>query len=151
MASTSTAPDAPGVTGSPLDRLVETKLEQWLVDNWSEVDFGASLKLYEEEGEVVGQQYNTGIVGRIDLLCVDEDSYELVVIELKRGRPSDEVVGQLARYVGWVSEHLSGGRNVSGIILAPDFDDKLRYAVRAIPGAKLLRYKTRFEVNLELS
>ena len=45
----------------------------------------------------VGQQYNTGLVGTIDLLCEDEESGDLVVIELKRGRPSDEVAGQLAR------------------------------------------------------
>ena len=86
--------------GSPLDRLIETKLEQWLVEHWQEVNFGSKLKLYEEDGKTVGQQYNTGVVGTIDLLCEDEESNALVVIELKRGRPSDEVAGQLARYIG---------------------------------------------------
>ena len=133
-------------TSSPLDKLIETKLEQWLVEHWDEVNFGMEMKLYEEDGEPVGQQFDTGVVGRIDLLCVLKESGIFVVIELKRGRPSDEVVGQLARYIGWVQEHLANGHGVKGIILAPGFDEKLRYAVKAIPGTSLLRYQTRFEV-----
>ena len=131
----------------PLDRLIETKLEQWLVEHWDDIDFGQKLVIYTESGEAVGQQYDTGIVGRIDLLCEAEESNNLVVIELKRGRPSDEVVGQLARYIGWVKQNLANGREVNGIILAPEFDDRLRYAASAIPGTLLLRYQTRFEVH----
>ena len=97
----------------------------------------------------VGQQYNTGLVGTIDLLCEDEESGDLVVIELKRGRPSDEVAGQLARYVGWAQKHLADGRRVRGVILAPAFDDKLRYAASAIPDTTLLRYQTKFEVFID--
>ena len=124
-------------------------MEQWLVEHWKEVDFGSKLKLYEEDGEAVGQQYRTGEVGTIDLLCEDEESGDIVVIELKRGRQSDEVVGQLARYVGWTQTHLANGRRVRGIILAPQFDEKLRYAAAAIPNSKLLRYQTRFDVFVE--
>ena len=74
--------------GSPVDHLIELQLEQWMVDNWSSVDFGAPLQLYEEDGEPVGRQYDTGIVGRIDLLCEDASSGALVVVELKKGRQS---------------------------------------------------------------
>lgn len=143
------SPITTSVGGSPLDRLIETKLEQWLVEHWKEVDFGSKLKLYEEDGEAVGQQYRTGEVGTIDLLCEDEESGDIVVIELKRGRQSDEVVGQLARYIGWTQTHLANGRRVRGIILAPQFDEKLRYAAAAIPNSKLLRYQTRFDVFIE--
>ena len=137
-------------TGSPLDRAIERELEQWLVDHWSEVDFGANLVLYTEDGDAkAGHQYDTGEVGRIDLLCEDQDSLDLVVVELKRGRASDQVVGQLARYVGWVEAKLAKGRKVRGIILAPELDRKLHYAVRAIPGTQLLRYETKFEIYPE--
>ena len=135
-----------GPPGSPADRLIEVHLEQWLVDHWNQVDFGAPLELYEEDGESVGQQYDTGAVGRIDLLCEDTSSGALVVIELKRGQRSDAVMGQLARYMGWVKEHLADGRDVEGIVLAPSFDDRLRYATKAVPGSRLLRYETRFEI-----
>ncbi len=135
-----------GRSGSPADRLLEIHLEQWLVDHWDQVNFGAPLQLYEEDGEIVGQQYDTGAVGRIDLLCEDKASGALVVIELKKGQQSDAVMGQLARYMGWVKEHLAKGRNVEGVILTPAYDDRLRYATKAVPGSRLLRYETRFEV-----
>ena len=144
-------PPSIGSSGSPLDRLIETKLEEWLVEHWNEIDFGQKIRLYRENGEAVGQQYDTREVGIIDLLCEDEDTQELIVIELKRGRPSDEVIGQLARYIGWTSANLAKGRKVRGIILAPDFDTKLRYAARAISDTRLLRYQTKFEISPELS
>ena len=134
-----------GPPGSPADRLIEVHLEQWLVDHWDQVNFGAPLKLYEEDGEPVGQQYDTGTVGRIDLLCEDTSSGALVVMELKRGQRSDAAMGQLVRYMGWVKEHLANGREVEGVILVPSYDERLRYATRAVPGSRLLRYETRFE------
>jgi hypothetical protein len=131
----------------PLDALIETKLEEYILQNWSEIDFGSRLRLHEEDGEPVGQQYDTGEIGRIDLLCEDAETGDIVIIELKRGRPSDEVIGQLARYMGWAQEKMSAGRRVRGIVLAPDFDAKLWYAARAIPGVDLLRYRVRFEIH----
>ncbi len=135
-----------GPPGSPADRLIEIHLEQWLVDHWNQVNFGAPLQLYEEDGEPIGQQYDTGAVGRIDLLCEDTSSGALVVVELKRGQQSDAVMGQLARYMGWVKEHLADGRDVEGIVLTPAYDERLRYAAKALPGSRLLRYETRFEI-----
>jgi RecB family endonuclease NucS len=85
----------------------------------------------------------------MDLLCEDTDKGDLVIIELKKGRPSDEVIGQLARYMGWAREKLAQGRGVRGIVLAPDFDARMRYAARAIPGVELLRYEVRFEIRPE--
>ena len=140
-------PDVVGAQGgSPTDRLIEIHLEQWLVDHWAQVNFGAPLKLYEEDGEVVGQQYNTGSVGVIDLLCEDTSSGALVVIELKRGQQSDKAIGQLARYMGWVKENLADGREVQGVILTPSYDERLRYAIKVLRGGRLLRYRTNFEV-----
>jgi len=139
----------PPVAASPLEDLIETKLEDYIVENWSHIDFGSRLRIYVEGNEPVGQQYDTGEIGRIDLLCEDEDTNDIVVIELKRGRPSDEVVGQLARYMGWARKRIANGRNVKGIVLAPDFDAKLRYAAEAIPGVDLYYYKIRFEIHRE--
>ncbi len=43
------------------------------------------------------------------------------------------VVGQIARYLGWVAETLAGDRHVRGIILSHEVNYRLRYAVRPIP------------------
>ena len=55
-------------------------------------------------------------------------------------------MGQLARYMGWVKEHLAEGRAVNGVVLTPEHDERLGYATKAVPGSRLLRYETRFEI-----
>jgi len=137
----------PGEKAGPADdRLLESQLEQWLVDNWDRVDFGAPLRLYEEGGQPVGRQYDTGVVGRIDLLCEDANSGALVVMGISRGAQPDDVVIQLVRHMGWVRENLADGRLVEGVVLTPALDERLRYAAMAVPGVRLLRYETRFEI-----
>ena len=137
----------PGEKAGPADdRLLESQLEQWLVDNWDRVDFGAPLRLHEEGGQPVGRQYDTGVVGRIDLLCEDASSGALVVMGISRGEQSDDVLTQLVRHMGWVRENLADGRAVEGVVLTPALDERLRYAAMAVPGVRLLRYETRFEI-----
>jgi hypothetical protein len=70
-----------------------------------------------------------------------------VAIELKRGRPTDQVVGQLARYMGWPRQHLAEpGQAVDGIIVAHDIDPKLQYATAALPGATVMAYDIAFRL-----
>ena len=92
-----------------------------------------------------GRQYDTRVVGRIDLLCEDTSSGTLVVMGIKREEQSD-VVPRLVRHMGWVRKHLADGRLVEGVVLTPALDETLRYAAMAVPGVRLLRYETRFEI-----
>jgi hypothetical protein len=86
--------------------------------------------LHELEGglKLIRRQYPTA-VGPIDLLARDPKGI-FVVIELKRGRTSDRVIGQIARYITWVIRRLASGRNsgVRGIIVGKDFDRKFEAA-----------------------
>jgi hypothetical protein len=43
----------------------------------------------------------------IDILAISKDKTELLVVELKKGRASDMVVGQIQRYMGYVLEELA--------------------------------------------
>ena len=83
--------------------------------------------------EKVHQQFSRGPgVGRSDLICMDEND-DFVVIELKRGRSSSEVIGQLATYVGYVKENIaSKGQAVHGWIITGDYDESLRLAAQAV-------------------
>src|SRR4030067_1655315 len=81
---------------------MEKYLEEFIETNFSRINFGANIELYQGE-ENTGRQYPTPI-GNIDLLAVDKEKKEFVVIELKKGRSSDVVVGQILRYMGWVKE-----------------------------------------------
>jgi len=80
----------------------------------------------------IQQQFAMGPgVGRSDLICVNEQD-DLVVIELKRGMTSDETIGQILRYVGWVQENVAEeGQKVHGWIIAGDYDEGLRLAAAA--------------------
>jgi RecB family endonuclease NucS len=62
--------------------------------------------------------------------------FAYVVIELKRGLPSDRVVGQIARYMGWARSTLAQpGQPVEGLIVAHESDDRRHYSVAAVPAS----------------
>jgi len=84
-------------------------------------------------GAEIQQQFSMGPgVGRSDLICLDEKTSDLVVIELKRGRSSHEVVGQVLTYVGYVQANIAApGQQVRGWIITGDYDEGLRYAAAA--------------------
>lgn len=97
---------------------LEKHLEDFLVQNWAHTDLGKLYDIFEEEGESVGQQYPTD-TGAIDLLAISKDKKRLLVVELKKGRASDAVVGQVLRYMGFVQEELAEtGQTVAGAIIA---------------------------------
>jgi hypothetical protein len=126
---------------------LEAYLEEFILTNWQAIDWGRPLRLWEDEDGRFGHQVSTP-VGRFDFLAVDTDTGVLVVIELKRGRPSDQVVGQAARYMGWLrDEFAEDDEGVEGIIVAGDADDRLYYAARAVPGLHLLLYEVSFALR----
>src|SRR5262249_35455792 len=91
-------------TAAPADSnstfYMERELENFLISNWDRTELAQRYELIEEDGEMVSQQYPTGI-GRIDILVREKASLQYVVIELKRNQTSDDTVGQLTRYMGW--------------------------------------------------
>lgn len=110
---------------------LERHLSDFLYRNWDQTDLAKGYDLYEEGGKTA-QEYDTTGVGRIDLLARDKDRKVWLVIELKRGRSSDEVVGQVLRYMGWVEANLAqDGEEVRGMIILGEPDEKIRYALAA--------------------
>lgn len=125
---------------------LEQHLEDFMERNWSRIDFGAPLEIYVDSDGVPGRQYPTDI-GVIDFLCRDKGTGSFVVVELKKGRTSDSVVGQTQRYMGWVKRHLeTEGKDVFGVIIANDLDERLRYALEVAPHIKLRVYRVNFEL-----
>jgi len=119
----------------------EKQLEDFIETNLDLVEPG--LKLYVDDSGNKGRQYPTD-AGNIDLLCVRPNG-DFVIIELKKGKTSDKVVGQISRYMGWVKENLAGNKNVFGIIITHDFNSKLKYAVMANDKLSLKYYRIKLE------
>lgn len=125
--------------------VLERQLEMFLVENWDETPLGERFKLLEDDGETVGQQYAMDPIGRADLVGREKGTGAWVVIELKGGRVSDRVVGQLARYMGWVKRNMAEPHeSVRGVIVAGDADDSIRYALSAMPNVELYTYTVDF-------
>lgn len=125
---------------------LENHLEDFLDQNWDHISFGSRLSRYVTEGQD-GRQFPAG-QWSIDFLCVDHDSGDFVVIELKRGKTSDAVVGQMLRYIAWVKRNLAKPQqSVRGIIIAKEADDALRYAIADQPHITLLEYRVDFQLR----
>jgi restriction system protein len=100
-----TVPPAANSQGGDISLFyMESQLEDFLIENWDKTELGSRYELIEKDGELVSQQYRTGI-GTIDILAQDKTTKELVVIELKKNQTSDDTIGQLTRYMGWLEEH----------------------------------------------
>jgi len=128
----------------------EHALRDFLAENWGSTDLSGDWDLYTEADELVGVEYRAGTVGRIDLLARQRSGKGWLVVELKLGRSSDQAVGQLLRYMGWVERHLAKpGEKVEGAIVAESFDDRLRYAIRAISVRNIRVFRYRVHLDLE--
>ena len=108
---------------------LEIHLEEFIDNNWDNIDFGMKISRYEMEDQD-GRQFPAG-PWSIDFLCTEMGTGDFVVVELKRGKTSDAVVGQILRYISWVRKNMAKeGQRVKGIIIAKDVDEALGYAVR---------------------
>lgn len=131
----------------PAEFALEKHLEDFLVENWGRTEFGHNYDIFEEDGEKVGQQYPTD-TGPIDILAISKDKRELLVVELKKGRASDVVVGQVLRYIGYARQELAeNGQTVKGVIIALEDDQRLRRALAAAPDIAFYRYQVSFKLS----
>jgi hypothetical protein len=127
---------------------LERQLEAFLVENWSQTPLSGSLEiLTDQDGDIVGEQYPTK-VGPIDLLCKNKDGSGYTVVELKRGQTSDDTVGQVARYMGWVKKNLvKDNQSVRGLIICRDADEKLMVALTVVPDVTVFTYAVSFALS----
>lgn len=129
----------------PSSFALEEHLEDFLVKNWSHTELGKDYDIYEEEGEKA-QQYQTD-TGPLDILAISKDKKRLLVVELKKGRASDAVVGQTLRYMSFVQDQLAeAGQTVQGIIIAHEDDARIRRALTMTPNISFYKYQVVFKL-----
>jgi restriction system protein len=132
--------------------IIEKDLERFIVGNWNSIKDLSGYKVYEEDGEIVGQQYDTEEVGIIDILAVNTKQKKLLIIEIKR-KTTDEVVGQILRYMGYVKKNiaLELGYEVEGLIVSEKLSEnhkaKIDYALDLLPTIKHKSYSIKFDLE----
>ena len=125
---------------------LEKHLEDFLVQNWKQTELGRHYDIFEEDGELRGQQYQSD-TGPIDILAISKDKKELLVVELKKGRVSDSVVGQIQRYMGYVQEELAEeGQKVKGVIIALEDDLRIKRALAVTNNIEFYKYQVSFRL-----
>ncbi|WP_438727935.1 endonuclease NucS domain-containing protein [Parasphingorhabdus sp. DH2-15] len=125
---------------------LEMHLEDFLVANWDQTELGRKYDIYEEEGEQIGKQFLCD-TGRMDILAISKDRKELLVVELKKGRASDSVVGQVQRYMGYALDELAEPhQTVRGVIIALEDDVRLSRALRVTQNIDFYRYQVSFKL-----
>jgi hypothetical protein len=109
--------------------IYEKNLEDLVVERLNEIEAGLRLEK---------RQLSTP-AGRIDLFCRDAGG-NYVVVELKRTRGTDEVVGQALRYIGWARETYPKTKS-RGIIIVTKKDETLRYALKAVTDIEVKEFR----------
>ncbi|GKV72977.1 hypothetical protein NCCP2145_23580 [Pseudarthrobacter sp. NCCP-2145] len=143
-------PIAQAISAQVEDQLafqMEKQLEDFLVHNWASTSLGREYDIYTEDGQPVGQQYPSD-TGPMDILAISKDRTRLLVVELKRGRASDAVVGQIQRYMGFVQEALlEPGQSVEGVIIAQEDDLRIRRALSMARNIRFMKYRVEFHLE----
>ncbi len=119
------------------EKLLEDELEARLL-NWDTV-FGCKLKMYDHDDDLYGRQYVIP-VGRLDLLCEDEDG-NYWIIELKKDSGYDDAFAQTMDYIKWFEENkVKDNQKVFGIICLNGPSKELVEKVKKEPRIKLFEY-----------
>lgn len=125
----------PNLNDIEIDRFLERELQDWLSNNLASID--PNLRL-------VGIEYPVS-VGRIDILAKTKDD-EYVVIELKRGIATRDVIGQIQSYIGAIKSQYPDS-DVTGLIVAPAADAATHAALHVIPRIRLVQYRREVRVQ----
>lgn len=107
------------------EKILEDDLTMKIESGMAEAIFGKNLKIYRRKGQY-GRQYIID-VGRLDLLCEDDDG-NLYIIELKKDSGYDDPYVQTRAYIDWFEKNKpAGAKDIYGIIcLNGPTDDVIR-------------------------
>lgn len=118
----------------------ERDLQDFLQREWSATSLSNEWNL-DTRGHV-----DAGEVGIIDLLARHKTKPIWLVIELKVRRTSDDVLGQVLRYMGWMRrKYIKSEDSVEGLIIAQEPDTKTLYGLECLPDVRMQCYEYKNE------
>lgn len=102
----------------------------------------ANITQLEPELKIVdGGKERVTEAGRIDITAMDSKGH-MVIIELKAGMATPQVIARVLAYMGAVAE--AEDKPVRGILVAGDFHKRVILATRAVTNLKLQKYSFQF-------
>jgi len=103
----------------------EDQLKDFLKHNWEKTALGKDWNLK-------GVEYDARPIGWIDALARHKKDKRWLVVELKVSQSSDQTVGQLLRYMGWVQLNIAPDKDetVEGLIIADHIDNETYCALQ---------------------
>ncbi len=127
----------------------ENELQNYLVNNWGETPLAGEWDIYDKYRK---GKFDTGEVGIIDLLAKHKTEPKWLIIELKKvEHSSDQVVGQVLRYMGWVKrKHAREEEVVEGLIISNSPDIETCYALVCTTNINYKLYRLK-EGKIQLS
>lgn len=138
----------PSIQEDVSEGVLEKHLEEFLVRNWDKTPFFNDYEIYKNtEGQTVGQQFNAFGYDRIDILAQSKDGLTLLVIELKKDKGTDETVGQLLRYMGYMNTIKDENQVVRGMIIAHEANERIQHALSMVPNVEFYAYKLHFSLT----
>jgi hypothetical protein len=117
---------------------LEKDLQQALRSNISQIESGLTIADGGAEMKVPS--------GFIDILATDRDG-AYVVIELKATKARREAVGQILAYMGDI-QMLHPETTVRGLLIAPEFEDRVLSAARVSTNLSLHEYGFQFQFSV---
>tara|TARA_A100001011_G_scaffold391990_1_gene478615 strand:+ start:345 stop:1241 length:897 start_codon:yes stop_codon:yes gene_type:complete len=124
---------------------LEKHLEEFIIANWNQTFLCKEYDIYKDE-ENSGQQFPTD-TGPIDILAISKDKKTFLVIELKKNRLHDKVVGQIQRYMGFIKGEIANDdQKVKGLIIGLKESLGLQRAISINPDIEYRIYKISFEL-----
>jgi hypothetical protein len=128
------------VAGEPT-AITERAVEEHLETNWHVTEFSRlGIELAREEKHGLPCRQVLTPRNTIDLLGYRAKAREWWVFELKKGRSSDAVVGQVGRYMTWVGDQAKRYESVRGAIIVGKVDENLKASVRSNDRLSLWQY-----------
>ena len=126
---------------------LEKYLEEFIIDNWNSIEgIGDKYQICEEQVDGKRKKFRTD-TGEVDIFALSKDKTEYLIIELKKGRASDSVVGQIQRYMGYVKDEVANSdQKVKGLIIALDDDLRIRRALSVTNDIEFNSYKIDFKL-----
>lgn len=111
----------------------EKKLQEKIIEQWNELDLLI-------DWEFAGQYYKLDEKNILDIFAKHKNEEKWLVIELKRNKSSDHVIGQILRYMGMLKEQKKC-QAVLGAVISYDPDDDIFYAVQGALNISLWAYE----------